>query len=130
MLADGAAISILRSEEITRRRSQPCGNHQWQGVFLAAGPGIRAGAQLRELSILDVAPTLLYTLDVPIPRDMTGRLATSAFDPEALRARPPRTAVSESASAAEPAVAGLDLELDPDEEQTILNRLKALGYVE
>ncbi len=130
VLADGAAMSILRSAEITRRRPQPCGNHQWQGVFIAAGPGIRAGERLRELSILDVAPTLLYALDVAIPQDMTGHLATAAFEPEALRARPPRSRASESASAAEPAGVDLDLELDAEEEQTIVNRLKALGYVE
>lgn len=130
VLADGAAMSILRSGEITRRREQPYGNHQWQGVFMAAGPGIRAGERIKELSILDVAPTLLYTLDVPIPPDMTGRLATGAFEPEALRARPPRIAAGEPAAGAGPAAVELDLELDADEEQTIVNRLKALGYVE
>ncbi len=131
VLADGAAMSILRSDTVVRRREYPLGNHQWQGVFMAAGPGIRAGVALEELSILDVAPTLLYSLDVPIPPDMTGRLAEAAFEPAALAARPPRSAGPRPAAAGEAEAApAIDLQLDPDEEQTIVNRLRALGYVE
>ena len=128
VFADGAAMSILRSDTVVRRRPFPFGNHQWQGVFMAAGPGIRAGAAIDELSILDVAPTLLYSLDVAIPPDMTGRLATAAYEPEALGARPPRAAAA-AVGAPEPAV-DVDLRLDAEEEQTIVNRLRALGYVE
>ncbi len=128
VLADQAAVSILRSDTIVRRRSEPFGNHQWQGVFMAAGPGIRCGERLAELSILDVAPTLLYSLDVPIPQDMTGRLAESAFEPAALASRPPRGAAA--GGDASDLVPGVDLQLDADEEQTIVNRLRALGYVE
>jgi hypothetical protein len=95
---------------------------------MAAGPGIRAGVRGPELSILDVAPTLLYALDVPIPDDMTGRLASGIFEADALRERPPRYAAVPGDGAQTPPALGL--ELDADEEQTIVNRLKALGYVE
>jgi predicted AlkP superfamily phosphohydrolase/phosphomutase len=127
VLADGTAISIMRSDELVRRRPEPYGNHDWQGVFVAAGPGIRAGARLEELSILDVAPTVLYSLDVPIPDDLTGRLASAAFTTDHLERRPPRTT---RAVGGPVLTTDVELELDADEEKTIMNRLRALGYVE
>lgn len=128
VLADGVVMSILRSEQPVRRLPTPYGTHAWQGIFLGCGPQIRQGVALDELSILDVAPAVLYSLDVPIPDDIAGRLPIEAFEPELLERRPPRTIAAEAAAAAE--VAGVDLELDADEEQTIVNRLRALGYVE
>jgi predicted AlkP superfamily phosphohydrolase/phosphomutase len=127
VLDDGTAISILRSDALWRRRERPSGNHAWQGVFAARGPDIDAGAQLDELSIVDVAPLVLYSLDVPIPQDMSGRLPTAIFAPGRLERRPPSVAPAGAPQAA-PAPAAVDLE--PDEEATIVNRLRALGYVE
>lgn len=125
-LDDGAAVSIVRSDTLWRRRPHAHGNHDWQGVFLACGPDIRTGARLEELSIVDVAPLILYSLGVPIPDDLDGRLPTDAFVPGRLRRRPPVTAPA----APEPAAAAAGVTYDPEEEATILNRLRALGYVE
>lgn len=43
------------------------------GVFLAWGRGIRAGAQLERIANLDVAPTIAQLLGVPLP-DVEGRV--------------------------------------------------------
>jgi predicted AlkP superfamily phosphohydrolase/phosphomutase len=49
------------------------GVHRMNGVLLAAGDGV-ARAQLAEpLSLLDVAPTVLEGMGVPVPPTMTGR---------------------------------------------------------
>ena len=47
VLADGGTLSILPSETIVARRPEARGHHRWEGIFLAAGPGIRAGASVR-----------------------------------------------------------------------------------
>jgi predicted AlkP superfamily phosphohydrolase/phosphomutase len=125
-LEDGAAVSIVRSDTLWRRRPHPSGNHQWQGVFLAGGPGIRAGARIAELSIVDVAPLILYALGVPIPDDLDGRLPSEVFLPEHLERRPPATAPAVH----EPAERDAAVTYDPEEEATIVGRLRALGYVE
>ena len=49
------------------------GKHRPTGIFVAAGPDIRQGAKVREARIVDVAPTVLYALGLPIPDDMDGR---------------------------------------------------------
>lgn len=125
VLADGAAVSILRSEQVVRRRALPNGNHRWQGVLLARGQEIRAGAHVEERSIVDVAPLLLHSLGVPVPEELDGEVPEGLFEPAALAARPP----TYRPAAALAAPAGV-VSFDHEEQATIVGRLRALGYVE
>ncbi|MDP8255370.1 MAG: hypothetical protein P9M14_06445 [Candidatus Alcyoniella australis] len=60
------------------------------GVFLAMGPAIEPGARLRDdAKVEDIAPTILYLLGLPIPRQISGRVLTEVIRPETLAARPP-----------------------------------------
>jgi predicted AlkP superfamily phosphohydrolase/phosphomutase len=43
------------------------GEHRLEGLFVAAGPGIRPGTLKREISILDFAPTFTNLLGVDLP---------------------------------------------------------------
>ena len=81
-LRDGGFISILRSEALVRPRPQVKGTHRPEGIFIAGGPGIRRGARIAALPILAVAPTLFYSLGVPVPEDLEGAVATEAFEAE------------------------------------------------
>jgi hypothetical protein len=128
VLADGGTMSILPSEGIVARRSEVRGQHRWQGVFMACGPGIRRAAEVEELSIVDVAPLLLHRLGLPVPDDMAGRLPTEVLDADELERHPPRRA--RAAAGAAPAFESAPFELEPDEEVAVLERLRALGYVE
>jgi hypothetical protein len=56
------------------------------GVLLAVGDGIRAGAVLQDASVLDVAPTILYLMGLPVARDMEGRVLTEIIEEEFTRA--------------------------------------------
>jgi hypothetical protein len=61
------------------------------GIFVIHGPGaIRSGVDLGELSVLDVAPTLAYLLDLPIAEDLPGRTVEEAVEPWLLDLQPPR----------------------------------------
>jgi predicted AlkP superfamily phosphohydrolase/phosphomutase len=66
------------------------GEHSPEGIFMAAGPNVRPG-QIANLHIADVAPTLLYTLGVPVPEAMDGRILTELFDPAFVAAHPPES---------------------------------------
>ncbi|MGA9859726.1 MAG: alkaline phosphatase family protein [Solirubrobacteraceae bacterium] len=129
VLANGGTMSILPSESIVARRPQVRGHHRWEGMFVAAGPGIRAGARVGELSILDVAPLILHRLGLPIPDDVAGRVPGEVLEPGELLRNPPKTI---PAAAAPPPPADLDpgLELDAEEQANLMERLRALGYVE
>jgi hypothetical protein len=50
------------------------GFHHPRGVLLLYGPGIRRGGHIESCDNLDLAPTLLTLLDLPVPTEMTGRV--------------------------------------------------------
>jgi predicted AlkP superfamily phosphohydrolase/phosphomutase len=58
------------------------------GVVLAMGDGIRPGAMLRSASVLDLAPTILYLMGLPVARDMEGRILTEMLQDDFMRAHP------------------------------------------
>lgn len=58
------------------------------GVLLLAGEGIRPGTLLTGAELVDLAPTLLYALGLPVARDLDGRVLTEGFTPEFLEAHP------------------------------------------
>ena len=55
------------------------GCHDPKGMMLLYGPGIRRGGRISECNNLDIAPTLLSLLGLPIPIGMTGRVLQEAF---------------------------------------------------
>ena len=129
ILEDTGTMSILPSESLFDRREQPRGHHRWEGTFIAAGPGIRSGCQVDPLSLVDVAPLLLHQLGLGIPADLAGRLPAEIFEPGELERRPMRVV---AAGIPPEAVAGsaADVALEPEEKAALLDRLRALGYVE
>lgn len=60
--------------------------HRLYGIIVGDGPGIER-AELTSASIFDVAPTILATLGLPVPRDMSGKVLTPLLPPAA-RAAP------------------------------------------
>ncbi len=65
------------------------GYHRPEGVFIGVGPAFNR-AEGCDASILDIAPTVLYLMDEPIPGYMDGQIMCSALRPETLERRPPR----------------------------------------
>lgn len=60
------------------------------GVIVLYGEGIEAGALLTGASLVDLVPTLVYGLGLPIARDLDGKILTTAFH-EGFLARHPLT---------------------------------------
>jgi hypothetical protein len=85
-----------------------------EGFFLAVGDGIRPGARVRAASALDVAPTLLYLMGLPVARDMEGRVLTEILDEGFARRNPVTFIPSYESLAVAPAAPGAPLdELPP-----------------
>ena len=57
-------------------------------VELLRGEGVRGGALLPRARVVDVVPTLLYGLGLPVARDFDGRALTEAFTTEYLASHP------------------------------------------
>ena len=48
------------------------GTHDMTGIFLARGAGVRAGHRITDMTLLDLAPTVLWAAAQPIPEAMEG----------------------------------------------------------
>lgn len=129
VLRDDGFFSVLRSDVMLKTRTAIMGCHHPDGVFMAAGPGVLAGASLERSNILDVTPTMLYLLGLPIPADLEGSVISSMFDPAHLSQRP---IVQSGAAQHEGMIAptGDDEAMDAESEEQVLMRLRALGYIE
>ena len=69
----------VREQEPLKRLGNPILWHRLQGVFAATGPGIKRDELFYGTSLLDIAPTILALLGLPIPDDMDGRVLTRIF---------------------------------------------------
>ncbi len=58
------------------------------GLLMLAGEGIQAGELLDRAALVDVMPTLLYAMGLPIARDLDGEVLTGAFENAFLGRRP------------------------------------------
>src|SRR5262249_28247410 len=65
------------------------GHHRMEGILALYGRGVRRGGRFDDASLLDVLPTVLYLLDVPIARDLEGKILSAALDPDFTRGRRP-----------------------------------------
>ncbi|HEU4759324.1 MAG TPA: alkaline phosphatase family protein [Dehalococcoidia bacterium] len=128
-LRDGANISVLAAETAVQGRREIRGTHRPEGVFIARGRGIRAGLSLPELSIMDVTPLVLYSLGLPIPADMEGRLPEEALEEAALRERPAASAAAGQVRSNDPQAGGEGV-FSAEDEKVMAERLRALGYIE
>lgn len=74
------------------------GYHHPTGVLYLWGKGVRAGKELGgEITNLDVAPTMLSVMGLPVPSIMTGRVLDEAFT-ERLAGRPAAVTAESAAS--------------------------------
>jgi tetratricopeptide (TPR) repeat protein len=63
-------------------------DHEPEGIFVAAGPGIRRGESVAGAAVMDLTPTLLHYLALPIGKDMDGKVLTEIFEPDGFADRP------------------------------------------
>ncbi|MCI0588280.1 MAG: alkaline phosphatase family protein [Planctomycetes bacterium] len=91
------------------------------GILIAWGPGVPRGARSEGAGLLDVAPTLLSALGLPVPREMPGRVLQELLGRQALLPRVPTWA---------PPGPGSAVTADgPEAGEEAERRLRALGYL-
>ncbi|HVP57859.1 MAG TPA: alkaline phosphatase family protein [bacterium] len=64
------------------------GDHRMNGIFVGLGNEFRRGAKLDKAALVDIAPTVLYLLGLPVPRQMDGRVLAEAIREEYLNGHP------------------------------------------
>ncbi len=118
-----AGLSEFLSNQVAEPSFIYSGGHRMEGALLMRGAPIRAKAQLPSARLVDLLPTILYLMDVPLLKDFDGRVLQEALTQEAVGSRPVRYADS-AAEAFQPK----DVYTE-EESEAINERLRALGYL-
>lgn len=96
------------------------GAHRPEGVFIASGPDILPG-HMDKISIMDVAPTMINLLGINTPEYMDGNSLRKIISPKALE----RIKESDTYQFTDMD----DYNYTAEDEKTITDHLKALGYL-
>ncbi|MFM7315485.1 MAG: alkaline phosphatase family protein [Isosphaeraceae bacterium] len=98
----------------------PTGDHRMEGMIVGTGPAFEPGSVPHNASLLDIAPTVLHLLGVPVPEDMDGRVLTELLRPELRGDVQKQEAVQAGVSAGD---------YNEDDDAVIQQRLADLGYL-
>jgi predicted AlkP superfamily phosphohydrolase/phosphomutase len=122
----GFESGVQRPRATPREPAGPAVWHRQFGILVMAGPGIKKDERIYGASLIDIAPTVLTVLGLPIGEDMDGRPLLEAFEvpPEV------KTIASWERVPGESGMHSGDEELDPDQAQELMQHFAALGYIE
>lgn len=96
--------------------------HRPQGILCAMGPGFKKGADHYGARLLDVTPTILTWLGMPVGADMEGRVLTGLFE------NPPQVEVIPSwENTGHPRRMGAPL--TAEDQKALLEQFVELGYI-
>lgn len=124
----GASTTVLIDRrpvgDVVTEVSELSGTHNSSndGILIAAGPDVAAGANLDGISVLDIAPTVLYGLGLPVAENFVGHAWTRLYRPELGRRQPLRT-IRAWGGSRRPAVRASDAD------DKIIRELRSLGYL-
>lgn len=105
--------------------SKLSGVHRMNGIILAQGPHIRRNARIEGAGIIDVAPTVMYALGLPIPTDMDGKPLAGLFEETHMQ----QSEASYTDERKYEDVASDDYGYSEEEEESVRLKLEALGYL-
>ncbi len=116
---DGYTFSMSVSDAPPKVSNE--GNHRHNGVLMIQANGLKRPAANFRPNLIDIVPTVLYLLGLPVPSDMDGRVLEELFTglpPVSYEQVDNATALQTST------------EYTDQEAELIEQRLKGLGYVE
>lgn len=116
----------LRPTLMPLEPAAPAFEHRDQGIFVMAGPGIKQDHMITGASLLDITPTILTRLGLPVGEDMDGRPLLDVFEtqPEV------KTIASWDRVAGDPGRLPPEEVQGPGEADAAMEQLIALGYIE
>jgi len=116
----------LRPSSIPIEPAGPAVQHRDHGIFVMAGPGVKHDERIYGASLLDITPTVLHAMGLPVGKDMDGRPLVNAFDDGREVEWIDSWDNVEGEDGAHPA----DMVIDPMEAKESMDQLVALGYID
>ncbi len=101
------------------------GTHRLFGILVARSPIFQSDLELENARLIDVSPTILHLLGVPVPEDMDGHVLEKIFKSDFLAMHPLRSGAASGISGSDRSGGYTD-----EESAKVEERLQALGYLE
>ncbi len=95
------------------------------GILIMSGKDIVKGAEIKETTLLDIAPTVLALMGTPVGRDMPGRVIDEALQPAFVASHPVSKVSTHSANKTHS-----DTPVKSQMSDLLKKKLQAIGYVE
>lgn len=107
--------------------AMPSGNHNLKqpGILIISGPCIKRGIELEQISILDLTPTILALVGLPVAKDMDGRIISEAFNKNYLSIED----LQFIESYGKRLVKSSDVDKKSPVDKAMIEKLKSLGYI-
>lgn len=115
-----------RPASVANEPAGPAEEHSHYGVVVLHGPGIKKDERIYGSNLLDVTPTVLHAMGLPVGEDMDGKVLINAFDGDA----PIETIPTWEDVPGEDGMHPKDMVMDSLESKEALDQLVALGYIE
>jgi len=120
---------ILNYLSLVNTDEELSGTHEKEGIIIMAGPNVRKCHKIKGATLLDVVPTILTLMGMPVAKDMDGKVLTDALTEEYLTGNPIQTIDSYDEDISCDAEDAQN-KLLPEEIQILEERLRDIGYLE
>jgi len=122
----GDGVDLILERTPRSLLSRLSGDHVMDGVFFMRSEGVvRRGQHLEGSEIVDVAPTVLHLMGLPVPSDMDGHVLMDALETEA--GSIPEVRIGEALG--QSIAASAEADYSDDDEAGIRKALEGLGYL-
>jgi predicted AlkP superfamily phosphohydrolase/phosphomutase len=121
----GTGVDELVSDVPLDVLTKLSGVHRMDGIIFAQGPHIRRNTKIERAELINVAPTILYTLGLPIPSDMDGKPLSIIFEESYID----QSAATYTDERLHQDVASDEYGYSEEEEESVRVKLEALGYL-
>ena len=118
---DNKKGTAFLSRQVVDRVQNTNATHRLMGMVALMGPQVRAGLTLPEVNMLDLAPTIMALMGEPIPEEFEGRVLHEALTEP--------SQISTMKRDENRAYSGQE-DLSAEELDQVLDKLRALGYVD
>ena len=111
-------------KELFKPADKSSGTHKMDGIFIMKGADVKQGVRVENLSIMDIAPTILYAMGLPVPGDMDGKVLNNLFQDSFKETHPVKYLDAESEG-----ITDEQGVYSPDESGKMKKMLRDLGYM-
>jgi len=120
--------SRLIVEDVLDKGVLITGMHEREGIVIIAGDGIKKGHRISGAEVYDITPTILALNNMPVAKDMDGKVLKDAFTDEFWQSS--SLIYTDSYGAPEYVMfSEKELEIVKENEDELESRLKSLGYL-